>query len=60
MSKITLRNETPLIGIIDRPILPLKKEKFGKIKGILIGCFLAGLFIVFGLLARRVFRDILI
>jgi hypothetical protein len=37
MAKITLRNETPLIQIIDRPILTLKKEKFGKTKGILMG-----------------------
>jgi hypothetical protein len=29
---VTLRKETPLIQIIDRPILPWKKEKFGKAK----------------------------
>jgi uncharacterized protein involved in exopolysaccharide biosynthesis len=60
MAKITLRNETPLIQIIDRPILPLKKEKFGKTKGILMGGGLAGLFILVGLVAIRVFKDILV
>jgi hypothetical protein len=28
--------------VIDRPILPLKKEKFGKVKGILLGRVLWG------------------
>lgn len=51
LAKVTLRKETPLIQIIDKPILPLNKEKFGLIKGILIGsvigCFLALLFLSF-------------
>ncbi|URM37356.1 Wzz/FepE/Etk N-terminal domain-containing protein [Flavobacterium anhuiense] len=42
LAKVTLRKETPLIQVIDRPILPLQKEKFGKVKGILIGGFLGG------------------
>jgi hypothetical protein len=32
LAKVTLRKETPLIQIIDRPILPLLKERFGKVK----------------------------
>ena len=32
LAKITLRKETPLIQLVDRPILPLGKEKFGKTK----------------------------
>jgi hypothetical protein len=37
IAKVTLRKETPLIQIIDRPILPLKKDKFGKSKWVLLG-----------------------
>ena len=59
MAKIILRNETPLIQIIDRPILPLKKEKFGIIKGILQGGFLAGFFVLLALVARKMIRGIL-
>ncbi|WP_343616071.1 Wzz/FepE/Etk N-terminal domain-containing protein [Flavobacterium sp.] len=44
LAKVTLRKETPLIQVIDRPILPLEKEKLGKLKGILVGGFLAGFF----------------
>ena len=44
MSKMTLRKETPLIQIIDRPIFPLEKEKLGKLKSLMIGFFI-GLFL---------------
>lgn len=57
LAKVTLRKETPLIQVIDRPILPLEKEKFGKAKGILLGGFLAGFLVVIGLIIRRIFQD---
>jgi hypothetical protein len=53
LAKVTLRKETPLIQIIDMPILPLKKEKFGKAKGLVMGGFLSGFFVTFGLIIRR-------
>jgi len=59
MAKVTLRKETPLIQVIDRPILPLKKEKFGKAKGILLGGFLAGFLMVLGLVFRKLIKGIL-
>ena len=59
LAKVTLRKETPLIQIIDRPILPLKKEKFSKARGMLIGGFLAGFLILLGLVGRRIIREIL-
>lgn len=59
MAKVALRKETPLIQIIDQPILPLPKQKFGKAKGILIGGILAGFLIVFSLIVRRIYNTIL-
>jgi hypothetical protein len=58
LAKVTLRKETPLIQIIDRPILPLKKEKFGKAKGIVTGGFLAGFFVVLVLMIRRILKQL--
>ena len=58
LAKVTLRKETPLIQVIDQPILPLKKEKFGKAKGIVLGGFLAGFLVVLGLLLRRLLREL--
>ncbi|RED19615.1 subunit length determinant protein [Flavobacterium cutihirudinis] len=57
LAKVTLRRETPLIQIIDRPILPLTKERFGKAKGIIIGGFLFGFLTVLGLVVRKVFKE---
>ena len=58
MAKVTLRKETPLIQVIDQPILPLKKEQFGKAKGIVLGGFLAGFLIVFWLIVRRIIKQL--
>ena len=58
LAKVTVRKETPLIQVIDQPILPLKKEKFGKGKGIVIGGFLAGFLIVFWLIIRRIIKQL--
>jgi hypothetical protein len=57
LAKITLRKETPLIQLIDKPILPLGKEKLGKLKSIILGGFLGGflyiLYLIFSLLYRK-------
>jgi uncharacterized protein involved in exopolysaccharide biosynthesis len=57
MSKVTLLKETPLIQVIDKPILPLEKVKTGKLKALLLGGFLAGfftvLYLVFGQLYKK-------
>jgi hypothetical protein len=58
LAKVTLRKETPLIQVIDQPILPLPKEKFGKAKGILLGGILAGFLTILGLIIRRIFKEI--
>nr|WP_299354359.1 Wzz/FepE/Etk N-terminal domain-containing protein [Mucilaginibacter sp.] len=44
MAKMSLLQETPLIQVIDRPILPLEKNRIGKLKAIIVGGIL-GLFL---------------
>ncbi|MEC5166451.1 uncharacterized protein involved in exopolysaccharide biosynthesis [Flavobacterium sp. PL11] len=58
LAKVTLRKETPLIQVIDSPILPLKKERLGKAKGIVIGGILAGFLVVIYLLTRRILSQL--
>ena len=58
LAKVTVRKETPLIQVIDQPILPLKKEKFGKAKGIVLGGVLAGFLIIIFLIIRRVLKQL--
>jgi uncharacterized protein involved in exopolysaccharide biosynthesis len=57
LSKVSLRKETPLVQLIDRPILPLEKDKVGRLKSLILGGFLAGfltvLYLVFGQLYRK-------
>jgi len=59
LAKITLRKETPLIQLIDSPILPLTKEKFGKLKALILGGFLAGFLTVLYLIFRHLFKKML-
>jgi len=56
ISKVSLRKETPLIQVIDRPILPLESERVGKVKGIVFGGLIAGFFIAIILLISKFFR----
>lgn len=58
LARVTLRKETPLIQVIDKPILPLPKEKFGKTKGLLIGGFLAVLMATIFLLFKKLFSGV--
>lgn len=61
LAKINLRNETPLIQIIDSPIYPLEKKRFGKLKGIFIGGFIFGflsiLYFVFIKIKKDFFKE---
>jgi hypothetical protein len=59
LAKITLRKETPLIQLIDRPILPLTKEKFGKLKSIILGGAIFGFLTVLYLVFAKLFKKIL-
>jgi hypothetical protein len=59
VAKVTLRKETPLIQVIDKPILPLPKERFGKAKGIFLGGFLGGFLIILAVILKRIFKGLI-
>ncbi len=58
-SKINLRRETPLIQIIDQPILPLKQDRLGKAKGIILGGLISGFLIVLILIGIRAYKEVM-
>ena len=60
MSKVSLRKETPLVQLIDRPILPLEKEKLSRLKSLLLGGFLAGFLMVLYLVSAKLIRKIIV
>lgn len=59
LSKVSLRKETPLVQLIDRPILPLEKDKVSSLKSLILGGFFSGfltvLYLVFGQLYKKMF-----
>ncbi len=57
LSKITLRKETPLIQLIDKPTLPLEKESLGKIKGLVLGGFLGLVLSIFYLSSLLMYKS---
>lgn len=52
LAKVTVRRETPLIQVLDRPIYPLKMEKFRKLKGLILGGFLGGFSVILFMVGR--------
>lgn len=59
MAKITLQKETPLIQVIDKPILPLEREKTSKLKGLIIGGFLSGFLAIGFFLVQGYFKKMM-
>lgn len=59
LAKMSMAQETPIIQVVDTPILPLKKQKIGKVTGVLIGGILAGVLCVIYLLLRQFYKEIM-
>jgi uncharacterized protein involved in exopolysaccharide biosynthesis len=57
ISRVALRKETPLIQVIDKPVLPLDKIVFGKIKGIILGALLASILIIMFLIINKLYHN---
>jgi len=55
--KLDMARETPLVQMIDTPRLPLKVDKLGKGKGIILGGFMGGFLIVLYLFAKFFFAN---
>jgi len=59
LSKLTLLNQTPIIQIIDKPILPLEVEAKSLTALGLVGAFLGGFLSLFFFIFRKLFKDAL-
>jgi uncharacterized protein involved in exopolysaccharide biosynthesis len=59
ISKMTLLNQTPIINIIDKPILPLEQQKTSKTLSGILGGFLGGFFSVCFFVFGKLFNDAL-
>jgi hypothetical protein len=59
VTKMMMMQESPIIQVVDTPILPLQKERLGRIKGAAAGGFIAGLLAIVWLLFRRLYKEIM-
>ncbi|WP_262249344.1 lipopolysaccharide biosynthesis protein [Parapedobacter soli] len=59
IAKITLRNEKPIIQVLDKPILPLENDKLGKAKSFLIGGAVGGVLACLVVVFRYIYRQIM-
>ena len=60
LARVSVRKQTPLLQIIDKPILPLKNDSYSKTKSFLIGGFLAGFIVIVFLVLRKYIKSSLI
>ena len=58
LAKVTLRKETPLIQVIDRPIFPLKNDEISKSKGMFMGGFLSIVLAVIFFIGRHFHKEL--
>jgi len=59
IAKVSLRTETPLIQVIDRPVLPLSKEDSSKFEALIMGGILGGFIAVFLLVLKKILKAIM-
>jgi len=57
LSKISLRQETPLIQVVDKPYYPLEVKKFGIIKGFFLGGFIFVFLTITFCLLKNLFKS---
>jgi len=60
LAKITLRKETPLIQLIDSPILPLIKNELGMKNFFILGCILGSLLTILFLVITEIYRKMIL
>lgn len=60
IARFALMREQPLVQIVDNPVLPLEKEKIGKMKAMFFGGALAGLLIVIMIVLIRLYKQVML
>ena len=60
LAKITLRKETPLIQLIDTPILPLEKEYYSRLILFILGGIVGSILILIYLIFRKILNEVFI
>jgi uncharacterized protein involved in exopolysaccharide biosynthesis len=59
LSKMTMAQETPIMQIIDKPMLPLEKDRLGKLKAMIIGGFILSFLAVLVIFTRLLVKGVM-
>lgn len=59
MAKFALSQETPIIQIVDGPVLPLKREKISITKTFFIWSFIFSMFFILGLIGKKFYNSLM-
>jgi uncharacterized protein involved in exopolysaccharide biosynthesis len=59
LARVSLRKETPLIQIIDKPVFPLTKDRYGKMKSMIYGGLILSIVTVLFLIVGKFFKDLM-
>jgi hypothetical protein len=59
VAKSSLQKETPLIQLIDEPVIPLPKDKIGKMKAMFTGMLIGLTLMIIYLLSLRFYRKVM-
>lgn len=57
IAKITLQKETPLVQVIDEPVMPLKVNRVSKAEGVVLGCSVFAFFGVCLMLFYKTYKN---
>ena len=58
LSKISLSKDTPLIQVVDEPVLPLNIDRISKLKAVIIGGMLLGILSIVILWSRKTIKNL--
>jgi uncharacterized protein involved in exopolysaccharide biosynthesis len=59
LSRMNMAQETPIIQIVDIPILPLKKVKYSRLMCLVAGGLIAGFLTLMWIIVRRIYKQIM-
>ena len=60
LSRMSLLKETPIINIIDKPILPLEEDSMSEVLFGILGAFLGGFLSISCFVFKKLFKDALV
>lgn len=59
IARLNLRNDKPIIQILDKPSLPLDRQSLGKLKAFIVGAFFSGFLVITYLIIHGIYIEVM-